>query len=44
MELIKEEAEKVNEAGVNGPSTDVYYEITPDMLKAGMEAKKQTSK
>jgi hypothetical protein len=44
FELIKEEAEKSNAAGVNGTPTDVYYTLTPDMLKARLEAKKQQSK
>jgi hypothetical protein len=43
LELMKEEAEKANEAGVNGTPNDVYYTPTPDMLKAGMKAKKQES-
>jgi hypothetical protein len=43
LELIKEEAEKANQAGV-GTSNDVYHKITPDMLKAGMQAKKQDYK
>jgi hypothetical protein len=44
LELIKEEAEKANKAGVNGTPTDVYYKVTPDMLKPRMEAKKQEHK
>jgi hypothetical protein len=41
LELMKEEAEKANEAG--GTPHDVYYTLTPDILKARMEAKKQES-
>jgi hypothetical protein len=44
LELMKEEAEKANEFGVNGTPTDVYYTLPPDMLKARLEAKKQQSK
>jgi hypothetical protein len=43
LELIKEEAEKANEARVNGTPTNLYYKLTPDILKARMEAKKQQS-
>jgi hypothetical protein len=43
LELIKEEAEKANEARVNGTPTNLYYKLTPDILKARMEAKKQES-
>ena len=41
FELMKEEAEKANEAG--GTPQDVYYTLTPDMLKARLKAKKQES-
>ena len=34
FELIKEGREKANAAGVTGTPSDVYYKITPDMLKA----------
>ena len=34
FELIKEGTEKANAAGVTGTPSDVYYKITPDMLKA----------
>src|ERR1700730_17696925 len=34
FELIREEAEKANEAGVNGPPTDGSYSMTPDMVQA----------
>ena len=44
LELMTEEAEKANAAGVNGTPSDVYYTLTPDILKAKMEAKKQQSK
>jgi hypothetical protein len=37
-------AEKANEFGVNGTPNDVYYTLTPDMLKARMQAKKQESR
>src|ERR1700730_11302579 len=43
LEPIKEEAEKANEARVNGTPTNLYYKLTPDILKARMEAKKQQS-
>ena len=44
LELMKEEAEKANEAGVNGTPNDVYYTLTPDMLNARLEAKKQETR
>jgi hypothetical protein len=44
FELIKEEAEKANEARVNGTPTNLYHKITPDILKARISAKKQASK
>jgi hypothetical protein len=43
LELMKEEAEKANEARGNGTPNDLYYTLTPDMLKARLEAKKQES-
>ena len=42
LELMKEEAEKANESGVNGTPNDVYYKITPDMVNARLEAKQET--
>ena len=44
LELIKQKAEKANEFGVNAPPTDMYYTLTPDMLKGRLEAKKQERK
>lgn len=43
FELIKEEADKAKPDG-NGPPHDVYYKITPDMLQAKMEQKKEQGK
>ena len=43
LELMKQEAEKANEARGNGTPNDLYYTLTPDMLKARLEAKKQQS-
>jgi hypothetical protein len=44
FELIKEGTEKANAAGVTGTPSDVYYKITPDMLQAKMEQKKEQDK
>jgi hypothetical protein len=44
LELMKEEAEKANEFGVNGTPKDVYYTLTPDMLNARLESKKQETR
>jgi hypothetical protein len=43
FDVIKEEADKAKPDG-NGPPHDVYYKITPDMLQAKMEQKKEQGK
>jgi hypothetical protein len=43
FDVIKEETDKAKPDG-NGPPHDVYYKITPDMLQAKMEQKKEQGK
>ena len=43
FDVIKEEADKAKPDG-NGPPHDVYYKITPDMLQAKLEQKKEQGK